>query len=150
MTFPFCGLEPGELMPGIRLDWTGGAAAISIQMDKFRGDQFPRSFVETAPVIFATSGSQVQSGETRGHRHLWTISTVLDRETAFDLEDLYADWDTVRATGAVAVVQITDNTFRRKAAGPIVTNAVFTTPTLFTPGAGADYAWCDFAMLEVY
>lgn len=137
-------------MPGIRLDWTGGAAAISIQMDKFRGDQFPRSFVETAPVIFATSGSQVQSGETRGHRHLWTISTVLDRETAFDLEDLYADWDTVRATGAVAVVQITDNTFRRKAAGPIVTNAVFTTPTLFTPGAGADYAWCDFAMLEVY
>ena len=136
-------------MPGIRLDWTGGNTDISIQMDKFRGDQFPRSFVETAPVVFSTSGSQIQSGETRGRRHVWIISTVLDRNTAFDLEDLYADWDTVRATGAVAVVQITDNTFRREGAGAIVTNAVFTSPTLFTPGAGADYAWCDFAMLEV-
>lgn len=131
------------------ISWANGATDITVPLQLFQGDAYPRTFVEAATVNFSVAGAQVQSGVTRPARYVWAISAVIDAAVAFDLQDLYKDWDTQRATGAVAVVTVTDSTFKRKSDPAIVCKAVFTAAPVFAPRNASGLIWADLALIEV-
>lgn len=110
--------------PGISLTF----GAYAVRLERFNGAGAQRSYVDTASIQFSVTGSAVQSGNTRPNRRLWTISTVLEKDDAYDLQDLYEANDTARATGAVAVVALVDEITARDPATPIEANVVFSDP----------------------
>lgn len=71
-------------------------------------------------------------------------------EDAYELEDLYEAWDTLRATGANAIVAITDEITVRDSSAPITANTVFTEPvSLEVVGNGNPLYRVSFGLSEV-
>lgn len=132
--------------PGIELSY-GGA---SIRLDRFNGAGAQRSYVDTATLQFSTTGAAIQSGNSRNVRRLWTVATLTDKQTAHDLLDLYEAWDAARATGAVAVVALSDEITARDPAVPITASTVFTDPVNMERAAnGSPLYRVSFGLSEV-
>ena len=108
--------------PGIQITYGG----VTIRMDTFRGDLFPRQVMDGSDVNFSITGTQLISGSSRPTRLIWTVSAMVRRAEGFDFQDLFAAWDVDRASQA-AVLAVIDETNLQPGADPINTNAVFTT-----------------------
>lgn len=132
--------------PGITLTF----GAQTLRLERFNGAGAQRSYVDTASISFSVTGSAVQSGNTRPNRRLWTISTVLEKDDAYDILDLYEAWDTQRATGAVAVVALVDEITTRDPATPITTSVVFSeAANIELIGNGSPLYRVSFGLSEV-
>ena len=131
--------------PGITISYGG----ITVLMDTFRGDVYPRQVMDGNDVQFSSTGTQLLVGPSRQARLIWTISAMVRRSEGFDFADLFAAWEVDRASGAAAVLAVTDQTNIRDGANPIQTNAVFSASPQFSPGVGADFTWIEFGMIEV-
>ncbi|MFZ9995644.1 MAG: hypothetical protein ACO3GU_02270 [Pelagibacteraceae bacterium] len=132
--------------PGIDLSF----GALAVRLERFNGSGAQRSYVDTASLNFSSTGAAVQSGNTRGVRRLWTVSTLADKQTAYDLQDLYEAWDQARATGAVAVVAISDEITARDPSQPLTATAVFTEAvSLELAGNGSPLYRVSFGLSEV-
>jgi hypothetical protein len=118
--------------PGITVSFQDGATLRSARVDLFTERDLPRSYLNGSDLAFSNPGSAVQSGSTRAARLIWSVAGYVNKATALDLMDLFAAWDVKRATGAVSVVRITDETFLRVGAPPITSMGIFTTPVKVT------------------
>lgn len=132
--------------PGIDLSF----GALAVRLERFNGSGAQRSYVDTASLNFSTTGAAIQSGNSRGVRRLWTISTLADKQTAYDLQDLYEAWDAARASGAVSVVALSDEITARDPAQPVIATTVFTDPVaLELAGNGSPLYRVSFGLSEV-
>lgn len=134
--------------PGITVSFDDGVGVYSLKVTEFRGEQFPRAFVETASFGFSAAGSALQSANTREARRVWAIVCQVNHPDYHELEELYVAWDRLRATGAAAVVSVQDETFLKDPAQPISALCVFTqAPSVdFVRG---DTVGTSFALAEV-
>jgi len=114
--------------PAIRVTYTDGRV-YSVSFDKFT--ESPRSYVPIGELSFSVTGSAIQSGQSRPVRKTWAIASYVDSDTAHDLDEMYRLWDIRRASGAVAVLSVTDQTFVRNTNNPIYASAVFTAAPMF-------------------
>jgi len=134
------------MTPGLTLSFS----TYTVRLERFSGGGAQRSYVDTASLNFSATGSAVQSGNTRAARRLWTVNLLVKSEDAYELEDLYEAWDTLRATGANAIVAITDEITVRDSAAPITANTVFTEPvSLEVVGNGNPLYRVSFGLSEV-
>lgn len=132
--------------PGITLTF----GAQTLRLERFNGAGAQRSYIDTASIQFSVTGSAVQSGSTRPTRKLWTISTVLEKDDAYDILDLYEAWDTERATGAVAVLTLVDEITTRNPGAPITASVVFSDPAnIELIGNGSPLYRVSFGLSEV-
>lgn len=118
--------------PGITVSFQDGATLRNARIELFAEKDLPRSFLNGGDLSFSNPGTAVQSGSSRPARRIWAVAGFLEKIEALDMVDLFAAWDAKRASGAVAVVTITDETFLRPGASPIVATGVFTTPVKIT------------------
>lgn len=122
----------------------------TVRLEMFGGGGVTRQYVDAATLNFSATGSAIQSGNTRVARRLWTVSLLADNDTAYDLEDLYRAWDTLRATGAVAIVTLVDEVNVRNPASPTTASTVFTEPVnIEVVPNGAGYYRVSFGLNEV-
>ena len=134
------------MTPGLTLSFS----TYTVRLERFSGGGAQRSYVDTASLNFSATGSAVQSGNTRAARRLWTVNLLVKAEDAYQLEDLYEAWDTLRATGANAIVAITDEVTVRDAGSPLTANTVFTEPvSLEVVGNGNPLYRVSFGLSEV-
>lgn len=139
----------GNHHPGITVSFSDGATLHSVRFDQFTGD-FPRSFADTASLSFSATGALSQTGMTRQARRMWAVGANCSEATTYALEELYLAYDAVRATGATAVVAITDETRVADINTPITANAVFTAAPAISGGRNGSPLWTvSFALTEV-
>lgn len=121
-----------------------------VRLERFSGGGAARSYVEAASLNFAATGSAVMSGSTRNVRRLWTVSSLVEKDVAFTLDDLYKAWDTTRATGAVATVSFRDEVTVLNPAAPTIASAVFSQPVTIEVGEnGSPLYRVSFSVTEV-
>ncbi len=131
---------------GITLTYGGNA----VRLERFSGGGAQRSYVDSATLNFGATGSAIQSGFTRSVRRLWTVSTLAKKEQAFALQALYEAWDTQRATGAIATVQLRDEVTVADPAAPLLKVTVFSEPvTMELVGNGSPLYRVSFGLSEV-
>lgn len=134
------------MAPGILLNYE----AYTVRLERFSGGGAQRSYVDSATLNFSATGSAVQSGSTRVARRLWTVNLLVKKEDAFTLQGLYEAWDSSRASGANAVVSITDEITVQDPTVPIQTLTVFTEPvSLEVVGNGTPLYRVSFGLSEV-
>jgi hypothetical protein len=134
------------MAPGLTLSFS----TYTVRLERFSGGGAQRSYVDIASLNFSATGSAVQSGNTRAARRLWTVNLLVKSEDAYELEDLYEAWDNLRATGANAIVAITDEVTVRDAGSPLTANTVFTEPvSLEVVGNGNPLYRVSFGLSEV-
>jgi len=116
-------------------------------LDRFSGGGAQRTYVDTATLDFSATGTAIQSGSTRSARRIWAVSLLLNKDDAFDLQDLYEAWDTERASGGTAVVSLTDQITGRNS---FTANTVFTEAVnIELVGNGAPLYRVSFSLTEV-
>lgn len=119
----------------------------NITLERFSGGGAQRTYVDTAVLNFSATGTAVQSGSTRAARRLWSVSLLLNKNDAFELQDLYEDWDAVRAGGGAAIVNLTDQITGRN---QFTANTVFTEAVnIELVGNGAPLYRVNFGLTEV-
>lgn len=122
----------------------------SVRLERFSGGGAQRSYVDSATLNFGATGSAIQSGFTRSVRRLWTVSTLATKEQTFALQTLYEAWDTLRATGAVAIVQLRDEVTVADPAAPLLKSTVFSEPlSVELVGNGSPLYRVTFGLSEV-
>ena len=122
----------------------------SVRLERFSGGGAQRSYVDSATLSFGATGSAIQSGFTRSVRRLWTVSTLATKEQAFALQALYEAWDTQRAAGAIATVQLRDEVTVANPAAPLLKATVFSEPvTTELVGNGSPLYRVSFGLSEV-
>lgn len=135
--------------PGITVAFDDNGTLHSVSFTEFGGESV-RSYVEAAALSFSATGSSSQTGQTRGARRMWTVSSHCKAADAYALEALYEAYDAVRATGAVAVVAVVDETRKPASASPITATAVFTSAPTFDGGHnGSPVHIVSFGLTEV-
>ena len=134
------------MTPGLTLSFS----TYTVRLERFSGGGAQRSYIDTASLNFSATGSAIQSGNTRAARRLWTVNLLAEKADAFLLEDLYEAWDTMRATGANAIVSISDEVTVRDSTTPISANTVFTDPVgIELLGNGSPLYRVSFGLSEV-
>jgi hypothetical protein len=119
----------------------------NVRLEKFSGGGAQRTYVDTATLNFSSTGTAVQSGSSRAARRLWTVSLLVNKTEAFELQDLYEDWDTLRASGGSAIIAVTDEITGRNS---FTANTVFTEPVnIELVGNGAPLYRVSFGLTEV-
>ena len=122
----------------------------SVRLERFTGGGLQRTYVDTATLNFSTTGTAIISGSTRAARKLWNVSVLVSKDDAYDIQDLYEAWDTARASGASAVVGVSDEVSAKLATSPVTANTVFTEPvTLEAAGNDSPNYRVSFGLSEV-
>lgn len=122
----------------------------AVRLERFSGSGTQRTYVDSATLNFGATGSAVQSGFTRSVRRLWTVSTLATKEQTFALQTLYEAWDTARATGAAATVQLRDEVTVADPAAPLIRATVFSDPLVVELlGNGSPLYRVSFGLSEV-
>ena len=119
--------------PGLTIQFDANGTLHTVKFTDFGGESV-RGFVDTAPASFSATGSLSQSGQTRATRRTWTVAAHVKEADSYKLEALYEAYDALRATGATAVVAVTDETRRPAGAAPLTASAIFTAAPTFDGG----------------
>lgn len=121
-----------------------------VRLERFSGGGANRSYVEAASLSFASTGSAIMSGSNRNVRKLWTVSSLVEKADAFALDELYKEWDSTRATGAVATVTLRDEVTVLNPASPTILATVFSQPVTIEVGEnGSPLYRVSFSLTEV-
>ena len=100
----------------------------NIVFSEFTSNDIPRTYSGEATFEYSTDGSLVLGGPAYVQKYLWTIDCIITKTAGLELDQLYREWDTDRASLLAAAVGIVDDTW-----GPQYTgNAVFASPPKFT------------------
>ncbi len=132
-------------MPAIGIAYSGSAGAFNIVITNFGGNQFPRSYQESATFSQSANGASILAGPAFKQKYQWAISTIMLKADAEILQDMFESWDKDRSAGLAAAVGIVDET------GPgadVSTNAIFATPPTFTR-MGPLQLMVSFGLMEV-
>tara|TARA_B100000902_G_scaffold353442_1_gene364879 strand:+ start:457 stop:852 length:396 start_codon:yes stop_codon:yes gene_type:complete len=131
------------MAPALQLSF----GSYNITLDRFGGGGAQRTYVDTATLNFSTTGTAIQSGSSRAARRLWAVDLLLNKADAFELQDLYEDWDTARAGGSAAIISLTDQITGRNS---FTANTVFTEAVnIELVGNGAPLYRVSFSLTEV-
>lgn len=135
--------------PGITIQFDESGTLHTVKFTDFGGDAV-RGYVDAAAITFSATGSSSQTGQTRAARKSWTVAAHCKPADAFALEALYEAYDAVRATGATAVVAVSDETRRPSGAAALTATAVFTSAPVFDGGMnGSPVHVVSFGLTEV-
>lgn len=132
-------------MSAIGIAYSGGAGGFNIVITNFGGNEYPRSYQESAAYSQSVNGASILSGPAFKQKYQWAISTIMLNADAEILQNMFESWDSDRSEGLAAAVGIIDQT------GPgsdISTNAVFGTAPTFVR-VGPLQMMVSFGLLEV-
>lgn len=98
--------------------------AYDLEFTDFVDGALPRTFVATAALNRSATGAQILSGTPYATKFIWAINAIVTKEVALEVMNMFAAWDTERATGSRPTVSITDTTFGSSlAADGVITTA---------------------------
>jgi len=88
-----------------------GGRSYNLVFRDFTSTDIPRSFDNTAGFNRSQTGALIQQGPRFTQKYVYTIDCMVETQVAEDLEQLYADWDTDRASGRSVAVGLVDTCF---------------------------------------
>ena len=118
-------------MAGLAIAYTSQAVSPvswNIVFTDFTSTDFPRQYSNTAGFGRSQTGALILSGPRFTQKFIWTIDCLIDRDDAYNLDQLYRAWDLDRSNGLSVAVGVNDATF----SSAVVTQATFSTAPTFT------------------
>lgn len=124
----------------IRLTYTSSTNDIYVlDIDRFLDEEIPRRIIGEAELERTILGMSYSRGPSVKHRNLWVINTMVENRVTAKatlnsvnynevilLKQMYDAWDTDRANGLVALVNIVDNVL--EPSSPYMASGWFTEP----------------------
>lgn len=113
----------------IGISYTAEAGQVyNIVFDNFGDSAMPRTYSGAVDFSLSANGTSILSGPVYRQKYQWVISTIMSKNDALNVDQLFRSWDTDRSQGLSAACGLSDTTW-----GPQVdTSVVFVTPPSFT------------------
>ncbi|ACT65640.1 predicted protein [Cyanophage PSS2] len=135
--------------PGIVVSYNDGVTDHIVRFEHLL-DSTSLSYLDESSLSFSTTGTPVVSGSTRGVTRTWNIAGWLKDADIRILLNLWEAYRAKEATGEVAVVEISDETFPYSPASPLTAQAVIEiSPERPGPGSGPFWFPASIGLTEV-
>lgn len=100
------------------------STSFSLTMGIFLSNELPAQIQPLTTIEYSTAGAPYATGPSFKQRYLWTLEVLMDFQQFDYAKQLWAQWDTDRASGLAALVDVEDTTLPTTIAG----NAWFIDP----------------------
>lgn len=123
---------------------SSGGSSFNIILAVFAESSIPRSYSNESGMVPGLAGATLLTGPTYSQKRIWSISAVVTKIIALELDSLFRAWDQDRSSGISAACGVVDRTF-----GPDVSaNAIFSTAPTFDY-VSDNFIVASFGLMEV-
>lgn len=106
---------------------SSGGSSFNVILTAFADSSIPRSYSNENGMTPGLAGATLFTGPAYSQKRIWSISAVVTKAVALELDSLFRAWDQDRSDGISAACGVIDRTF-----GPDVSaNAIFSTAPVF-------------------
>ena len=106
---------------------SSGGSSFNVILTVFADSAIPRSYSNENGIAPGLAGTTLLTGPTYSQKRIWSISAIVTKTIAIELDSLFRAWDQDRSDGMSVACGVIDRTF-----GPDVSaNAIFSTAPTF-------------------
>ena len=129
-------------VPGIEIAYTTTAATpvtYTVRFEKLSSST-SLNYIDDTSLTYSATGTPLVSGSSQGVLRMWTIVGWLKENDIRILLDLWEEYRAEEASGSVAVIEVSDETFPHSIAAPLTAQAIIEAPPE-RPGPGTGPFW---------